>query len=145
MSSSTTTRTTTISGPDIRVVWTRVFGEVNHICQVFGLLTNRVNDAELWRDISTLALYDTISALHLQFYVGRELVREYKYVIADTVLEGWGPDEEGAPTGPIPPGTTVRLVVSPNPACDLSIRDFWFQQMGWSTAEPLEMPDNPLY
>lgn len=91
-------------------------------------------------DCSLLALNDIISSVHLQVYLGRELVREHAYVIADTPLQAWGPPPSEPPDGPVPDGARVRLTVAPNPHVARETRDEWFRRLGWVTAEPLEVP-----
>jgi len=149
MSSSSSTKsreeTTTVSAANVREVMSMTSREIStilsrlsHIAPTFG-----VDKAMI--DVSILTLNDVIESIHLQFYSGVELIREYRYVLANQALDPWGPSPDNPPMGIVPPDARVRLVVMPNPRQSKDFCDEWFKRLGWQYVSPLEMPDNMVH
>ena len=83
----------------------------------------------------------TITAADVQLETyGGELVREHTYTISDGPLKAFGPAANQPPTGPVPDGARIRLVVTPNLQKPEEFRSGWFQRLGWTTASPLQVP-----
>ncbi len=141
MKTETRSGTETITASDVRQVWNLATTEISVICNAAAHLTRDFDVDSALVDVSLLALNDIIASVHLQLYVGDELVREHGYFISDEVLEAAGPPPNQPPLGRIPEGARIRLVAMPNPRQPQAICDAWFQRLGWMPADPLQMPD----
>lgn len=145
---STTTRTgtetTTITAGDVRHVMRNFSEEINYLCNTAAKVARDFDADSAVVDCSLLALNDIVSRFCLQFYLGKELVREYSYRIACQTLEPSGPAPNKAPTGSFPAGTRVRLVAHHNLRVPEDVRNEWFRRLGWKDVPPLECPPDVL-
>lgn len=136
----TTTRSFSITAADVRVVMRSLAEEVRFLLKSMGVGDLARFEGALV-DVNILALNGIVSAAHLQFYLGDELVRAHSYVIAGEPQVAAGPPPDRAPVGRLPAGTQVRLVLTPNPELPREARDPWFKQLGWADARPLRLPE----
>ena len=137
------TQTVTISASDVRQVMRQLTTEITTICHHAAANNVFVNfdlDDAL-TDISILFLNDIILGAEVQFYIGHTLVREYAYQVSDDALPASGPSASQPPLGSYPAGTLVRLTLSPNTAVEQSVRDDWFERLGWHYGELLDRTD----
>lgn len=139
MATRTATDTTTFAFADIREVWRQVGQEISAICRAAGAVASDFDSEKAIVDCNMLAMNNIIVALALQFYVGSEIIREYRYQV---ITGPFGDRKSGGdpPLGAIPTEARVRLVVTPNTAVPEDQRRRWLDRLGWRTARTLTAP-----
>lgn len=141
----TATATRTITAADVRNVFANIATDLTALCRAFQHLPGKIDLDTVLVDLSTFALNDVIDEICLQIHRGGCLVREYSYVIADDVLTAHGPPPGQLPVGAVPQDARIRLVVRGNRRRPSDYTDAWFRRLGWSDAEPLQMPPGARY
>ncbi|MBC7428908.1 MAG: hypothetical protein H7336_09875, partial [Bacteriovorax sp.] len=111
----TQTETKTYTGAqDVREVFVSFNEDICAVLHDVAQATQEFDLQQVQQDCAILALYDAISEIRLQIYVGDEIIREYSYKITDSG------ENSGAPAGQPPLGYThvaggrVRLVAIAN-------------------------------
>ena len=140
MSTETVTTTQTITAADVREVMSMTTVEITAVCNAAARAARDFDIDGALVDCSLLALNDVITAIRLQLYCDDELVREHSYTLTGGPLGTFGPPPDQPPTGPVPDGARVRLVVTPNTRKAEDFREGWFRRLGWGNAKPLQIP-----
>lgn len=145
MPSATQVTVRNITASDVRSVMANIGREIATIAQFArGRSINpSFNLDDTIVDLSLLALNDIISSIHLQFYRGNTLVREYAYVILQEGRgsSGTSPDSPPLPSS-LPSDVQLRLVIKRNPNLPKSTCDEWFRRLKWGSASALTVPAN---
>jgi hypothetical protein len=129
---------------DVGNVFTQVFTEISTIKNTCKQAAYDFDLESVQDDVATFALNEVIAAVHLDFYLGDEIVRQYRYRILDTPTPASGPPADAPPIGPIVAGVRARIVVTANPLKPKEYVDKFFQRRGWTTAAPLHIPGDAI-
>lgn len=140
MASATATQTFTVSSSDVRTVLGSIRRETLAICNSMPSLPRDFDFEETWNDINIFAMLDYIESIQLQIYVGDQLKREYRFLFCSTPQSAYGPSSDNPPTGPVPAGARMQLIIIQNPAQSDQEMDEVFASRGWERYAPLKRP-----
>ena len=137
VNSSTATRTVSVSAADVREAMRLITLDVQAVCRAAAQAAQTFDMDQALIDTSILILNGIASAVNVQIFLDRTVIREYRFVLSDGPAGPSGPQGGQPPLGYVPPGARIRLSVTPDPRTPAAERDAWFARLNWTDAEPL--------
>lgn len=125
---------------DIREFTIKMRREVKAVLEAARQLSHCIDAAKLMVDVGVMILHDVIEAVALEIYQENEIIRAWRYDLNDGDQEEFGPSPDNPPTGPIPHGARVRVVVYPNRNQPAAECDAIFDQLKWTAVDALDYP-----
>jgi len=137
INTATGTHTVTVSAADVRETMRFISLDIQAVCRAAAqaALTFEMDQALI--DVALLVLNGIASAVNLQIFLDRTVIREYRFQLSDAPAGPSGPPAGQPPLGYTPPNARIRLSVTPDQRTPASEREAWFDRLGWTDAEPL--------
>jgi len=139
MTTATRTATRTVASGDTNYLTQKSHLDLAALTRAFPGVTLEF-EARALEQVRLLFAHGMITGVQVQFYNNEGLIREYRFQMVNTRLEAFGPAAGQPPLGELPANCRLRLTVNPNPEVPAEQRRAWFDRLGWSPCENLELP-----